>query len=107
MDYLDQLKELLNAPDDEPKKPKELPNPNCLVSLGSLYGVLEKTHALESSPEGLDLEDMHLCTECRNLRGGVCTVAQPGGAVSAMRGYRPAPDIRHRCGGYAARGAAA
>jgi hypothetical protein len=49
-------------------------------------------------------DDRHFCTECLNLRGGVCTVASPGGLVSAMRGYRPAlVDVPIRCAGYSPR----
>ncbi|MCM8600057.1 MAG: hypothetical protein NFW04_15605 [Candidatus Accumulibacter sp.] len=53
MGYLDQLKNISNVPDDEPKETKELPNPNCLGFLGSSYGVLEKSDALESSARWL------------------------------------------------------
>lgn len=196
MAYLDQLKNISNVPDDEPKETKELPNPNCLGFLGSSYGVLEKIQALESSArwlihfadrnplevafspaathaEVLDMyanalaaepiapdlrqpdtllagdqeaavlawlaqigetdqttiddvltlcrhdeearvyylgragyavtdDDRRCCSQCGNLRSGVCTVARPGGVVSAIRGYRPAsPGILQRCAGYA------
>lgn len=47
-----------------------------------------------------DLDDRRFCMQCENLRSGVCSVAKPGGAVSAPRGYRAAPDILHRCAGY-------
>lgn len=49
---------------------------------------------------GDDLDDRRFCTQCENLRSGVCSVAKPGGAVSAPRGYRPVPDMLHRCAGY-------
>ena len=46
-------------------------------------------------------DDRRICTECRNLRAGVCTVARPGGVVSAIRGYRPvSPGVLQRCAGY-------
>lgn len=49
-------------------------------------------------------DDRRRCTECDNLRGGVCTVARPGGQVSAVRGYRPSlVDVPIRCAGYTAR----
>ncbi|MCC2866310.1 MAG: hypothetical protein LK562_00715 [Candidatus Accumulibacter phosphatis] len=47
-------------------------------------------------------DDRRCCSQCRNLRAGVCTVARPGGRVSAIVGYRPAsPDMPQRCAGYA------
>jgi len=47
------------------------------------------------------LVDGQACLECSNLRGGVCVVARPGGAVSAVRGYRPSlVDVPIRCAGY-------
>lgn len=49
-------------------------------------------------------DDRRRCTECGNLRGGVCTVARPGGQVSAVRGYRPSlVNVPIRCAGYTAR----
>ena len=50
--------------------------------------------------DGDDLDDRRFCTQCENLRSGVCSVAKPGGAVSAPRGYRSVPDMLHRCAGY-------
>jgi hypothetical protein len=48
-----------------------------------------------------DPDDRRFCTQCLNLRGGVCIVAKPGGLVSAIVGYRPAlPDMLQRCAGY-------
>lgn len=42
-------------------------------------------------------DDRRTCRQCINLRGMVCLIAQPGGPVSAMRGYRPAaPDLLRR-----------
>lgn len=47
-------------------------------------------------------DDRRCCSQCLNLRSGVCVVARPGGRVSAIRGYRPAsPDMHQRCAGYA------
>ena len=44
-------------------------------------------------PDGL-----RACRQCSNLTyGGVCSVASPGGTVSAIRGYRPVADIPQRC----------
>lgn len=46
-------------------------------------------------------DDRRFCTECSNLRAGVCIVARPGGVVSAIRGYRPAlVNVPVRCAGY-------
>jgi len=45
-------------------------------------------------------DDRRRCDECGNLRGGACIVAKPSGRVSAVRGYRPAPDIPHRCAAF-------
>lgn len=43
-------------------------------------------------------DDRRTCRQCINLRAMVCLIAQPGGPVSAMRGYRPAaPDLLRRC----------
>ena len=43
-------------------------------------------------------DDRRTCRQCSNLTyGGVCSVASPGGAVSAIRGYRPVADLRQRC----------
>jgi hypothetical protein len=50
---------------------------------------------------GDDPDERRFCTQCLNLRGGVCIVAKPGGLVSAIVGYRPAlPDMLQRCAGY-------
>jgi hypothetical protein len=46
-------------------------------------------------------DDRRCCNQCGNLRAGVCTVASPGAAVSAIVGYRPAlVDTLRRCAGY-------
>ena len=45
-------------------------------------------------------DDRRTCSQCLNLRGRVCTIAQPGGLVSARRGYQPLRDTLHRCAGY-------
>lgn len=49
-----------------------------------------------------DTDDRRTCRDCANLRAGICSVAEPGGAVSANRGYRPAPDLLQRCEGFEA-----
>jgi len=46
-------------------------------------------------------DDRRTCRQCSNLKGLVCSVACPGGAVSAPRGYRPAPDLLQRCAAFA------
>jgi len=48
-------------------------------------------------------DDRRTCDQCANLRGRVCSIARPGGLVSANRGYRPAPDALHRCAALAVR----
>ena len=56
-----------------------------------------------ASERGLTLpdgDDRRTCRQCANLRGGACSVACPGGAVSANRGYRPAADLLQRCGAF-------
>lgn len=46
-------------------------------------------------------DDRRRCQHCLNLsKVGTCTVASPGGPVSARRGYEPIPDILRRCEGY-------
>ena len=45
-------------------------------------------------------DDRRTCTQCLNLRGRICCIAQPGGLVSARRGYEPIRDVLHRCAGY-------
>lgn len=46
------------------------------------------------------LDDLRTCRQCQNLRGRICRIAQPGGLVSANRGYRPRTDVPIRCAGY-------
>lgn len=41
-------------------------------------------------------DDRRRCSQCSNLRSGVCVVARPGGQVSGICGYRPATGIRQR-----------
>lgn len=45
-------------------------------------------------------DDRRRCTQCLNLRGRVCSVAIPGGLVSANRGYQPMRNVLQRCAGY-------
>jgi hypothetical protein len=45
-------------------------------------------------------DDRRTCRQCSNLRGGVCSIARPGGTVSAIRGYRPLADLLQRCAGF-------
>jgi hypothetical protein len=46
-------------------------------------------------------DDRRRCAHCLNLRdGGFCAVAEPGGLVSARRGYKPDPAMLQRCAGY-------
>ncbi len=46
-------------------------------------------------------DDRRTCRQCSNLTyGGVCSVASPGGAVSAIQGYRPVADLLQRCNAF-------
>jgi hypothetical protein len=47
-------------------------------------------------------DDRVTCRPCQQFNySGVCTLAQPGGPVSAQKGYRPArPDTLQRCSGF-------
>ena len=54
-----------------------------------------------------DADDRRTCRQCSNLRGATCSVATPGGALSAQRGYRPGAlwlDEPHRCDTFNERG---
>lgn len=46
-------------------------------------------------------DDRRICPECQQYQERRCTIAKPGGLVSAARGYMPVPDILHRCEGFA------
>jgi hypothetical protein len=46
-------------------------------------------------------DDLRTCAQCQRLRGPVCSVARPGGVVSAVVGYRPGlVSVLQRCRGY-------
>jgi len=46
-------------------------------------------------------DDRRTCEQCANLRGIVCSVARPGGVVSAVVGHRPGlVSVLQRCRGY-------
>ncbi len=46
-------------------------------------------------------DDRRTCRQCGAWSvSGHCTIARPGGRVSAIRSYRPVPDIRRRCEGF-------
>ena len=48
-----------------------------------------------------DTDDRRTCEQCANLRGIVCSVARPGGVVSAVVGHRPGLlNVLQRCRGY-------
>jgi len=64
----------------------------------ALQDVLEKCMKL---PTHSGDDDRRTCAQCANLRGIVCSVARPGGVVSAVVGYRPGlPEVLQRCRGY-------
>lgn len=46
-------------------------------------------------------DDRLTCSQCSNLTcGGVCSVASPGGVVSAIKGYRPVANVLQRCAAF-------
>ena len=46
-------------------------------------------------------DDRRTCEQCANLIGVVCSVARPGGAVSAVVGHRPGLlNVLQRCRGF-------
>ena len=55
-----------------------------------------------------DTDDRHTCRECSNhTYSGMCSVATPGGLVSAQRGYRPGAMFQeepHRCLAFKSKG---
>ena len=57
---------------------------------GERYGVTAPT---------ADPDDRITCRQCENFTySGICTIARPGGPVSAQKGYRIAgADMRQRC----------
>jgi hypothetical protein len=62
-----------------------------------------KAEPIEPGRSGYAVTDdeRRFCSQCGNLRDGVCIVAKPGGLVSAIVGYRPAlVDTLRRCAGY-------
>ena len=59
----------------------------------------EPAQSETSTPD--DTDDRVTCRQCsRLIYGGVCSVATPGGVVSANKGYRPDRDLLQRCEGY-------
>ena len=46
-------------------------------------------------------DDRRICPECQRYQDRRCTIAKPGGLVSAARGYMPVPDMLRRCEGFA------
>ena len=46
-------------------------------------------------------DDRRYCPECGCYQERRCTIAKPGGLVSAARGYMPVPDMLRRCEGFA------
>ncbi len=44
-------------------------------------------------------DDRRRCRQCLNLKGEACSIAKPGGLVSASKGYRPA-HLPMRCAGF-------
>jgi hypothetical protein len=59
----------------------------------------ERKAEIIAALEGGASDDRRLCTECRHLRGEVCSIAKPGGIVDAARGYRPVRRLV-RCAGF-------
>ena len=57
--------------------------------------------ANELPKQAADDDDRRTCRQCGNLSvTGACSVAKPGGLVSANRGYRPPADTPQRCIGF-------
>ena len=48
----------------------------------------------------VSLDDRRCCAACACLSEGYCSVARPGGLVSASRNYRPIADMPKRCEGF-------
>ena len=122
--YLSALKVSENIAVEKLKNLKNLPLTSLLGSLGAPPALFEikqaandnRTEALQAAlvdPDSVlsgymaitedrgltppDGDDRRTCRQCANLRGDVCLVASPGGAVSANRGYRPAANLLQRC----------
>lgn len=51
-------------------------------------------------------DDRRTCSQCKNLSGRVCSIACPGGVVSAVKGYTPNRTTLMRCAGFVTRGTA-
>ena len=129
MSYLALLKQIeaaeisTHTPETVLTKPTQ---PGFVSCVSSIQGNIEKINAandgLESNPETTspatlpvsppepanyinpltiqDSDNRRTCSQCRNLQGRVCSVASPGGIVSANRGSRPDPERLRRCEGY-------
>lgn len=52
-------------------------------------------------PRSDGADDRRLCGECRHMRGRQCSIARPGGVVSARKWYEPAEtELLQRCKGF-------
>jgi len=52
-------------------------------------------------PRSDGADDRRLCSECRHMRGRQCSIARPGGVVSARKVYEPAETgLLQRCKGF-------
>lgn len=67
-------------------------------ALASAEGRIRERAAAWAARAG---DDRRYCPECGHYRVRFCTIAKPGGLVSASRNYEPVPDILHRCEGFA------
>lgn len=75
--------------------------PDALAAEPIEAGGQEPGTIMAGERTGDDPDDRRFCSQCLNLRGAVCSVAKPGGLVSAIAGYRPAlPELPRRCAGY-------
>ena len=109
--YLSALKESGNLAG---QSLKNLNNPASSGSLGSLGAPLTSFEFNQAAndndeeaatrdqitvarPSCINDDDRRFCRQCARLRGTICTIAQPGGVVSAKRGYTPTLDLPHRC----------
>ena len=70
------------------------------IPSAGLLDVLE--HGIDTDAhDAAEPDDRITCRQCSILTyGGVCSIATPGGKVSANKGYRPAPDLLQRCAAF-------
>jgi hypothetical protein len=96
----------------------ETVGPTTLLSVVSLEKIECKASEVLDAPannifSGSEIEtdqnvftdERRTCNQCYNLHARICSIARPGGLISAVKGYRPGLMFReqlHRCEGYEA-----